>query len=435
MSCQQVIGVARTTRWSFWGAVATMLLGSVAWGQSADWKQQANDGIRTFRQRDAAIRLLDAQGQPRAGVTVEVKQTSKRFPFGAALSPTVLRDEKYQKFFLEHYNWAVFENDMKWYSNEGRRGTEDYSRADAMLKWCSEHAIPVRGHCIYWEPEKWQPRWLRELTGDDLRAAVERRIDSIVSRYQGKVVHWDVNNEMLHGSFFRDRLGKDIYAWMYKRAHEIDPSAKLFVNEFNILSVDKDFQTTQVDEYVAQIQQLLAAGAPIHGVGIQGHVWSKTVLEHPETLRTNLDKVAALGLPIWISEFDCAFEEEAANADCLEAVYRTAYGHPAVEGLVAWVFWAGNSWRGPNAGLARRDWSLNAAGERFEALMKEWSTEVSGVTDAEGRFAFRGFHGDYAVTIRAGSDEATHKTFQLELGQDVKVVEFVDEASEIRNGK
>ncbi len=150
-------------------------------------------------------------------------------------------------------------------------------------------------------------------------------------------------------------------------------------NEFNILSVDKDFQATQVDEYVAQIRQLLNVGAPIHGVGIQGHVWSKTVLEHPETLRKNLDKVAELGLPIWISEFDCAFDEEAANADCLEAVYRTAYGHPAVEGIVAWVFWAGNSWRGPNAGLARRDWSLNAAGERYEALMKEWSTDVSGV--------------------------------------------------------
>ena len=432
---QRIIDVVRNTHGRLWVAVLTMFLGSVAWGQSGDWKQQANDGIRALRQRDAEIRVLDSQGRPLTGVTVEVKQSSKHFPFGAALSPTVLRDEKYQKFFLDHYNWAVFENDMKWYSNEGRRGVEDYSRADAMLKWCTEHTIPVRGHCVYWEPEKWQPRWLRELIGEELRGAVERRIDSVMTRYQGKVVHWDVNNEMLHGSFFRDRLGEDIHGWMYKRAHEVDPTAKLFVNEFNILSVDKDFQATQVDEYVAQIRQLLNAGAPIQGVGIQGHVWSKTVLEHPETLRMNLDKIAELGLPIWISEFDSAFEEEAANADCLEAVYRTAYGHPAVEGIVAWVFWAGNSWRGPNAGLAHRDWSLNAAGERYEALMKEWSTDVSGVTDAEGRFAFRGFHGDYVVTIQAGSEEATRKTFQLEPGQEAKVIRFEIAAPEIRNGQ
>ena len=72
--------------------------------------------------------------------------------------------------------------------------------------------------------------------------------------------------------------------------------------------------------------------------------------------------------------------------------------HPAVEGIMAWVFWAGNSWRGPNGGLAKRDWTLNEASKRFEALMAEWSTNVSGSTDLTGIFAFRGFHGDYSVT-------------------------------------
>ena len=398
------------------------LITSVAYGQQPDWKEQANRRIRSLRQRDAQIRVLDEQGQPLAGVAVEVKQTSKAFPFGAALSPTVLRDSKYQEFFLKHFNWAVFENDMKWYSNEGRRGREDYSRADAMLAWCDEHDIPVRGHCIFWEPEKWQPRWLRGLHGEELRAAVEQRIDSIAAHYRGKVVHWDVNNEMLHGTFFQDRLGEGIHAWMFKRAHEIDPKARLFVNEFNILSVDKDFKETQIDEYVAQIRKLIDDGAPIHGVGIQGHIWSKTVLDHPETLQTNLDKVAKLGLPIWISEFDSAFDEESANAECLEAVYRTAYGHPAVEGIMAWVFWAGNSWRGPNAGLARRDWSLNAAGQRYEALMAEWSTTDSGVTDADGVFAFRGFHGDYTVTLRSGSQQPTQQEFRLAPGKEALVV-------------
>ena len=336
-------------------AVASVsLLTPAVCGQQNNWKEQANQRICLLRQRDAQIRVLDEQGRPLAGIAVEVRQTSRAFPFGAALSPTVLRDPSYQEFFLAHFNWAVFENDMKWYSNEGHRGQEDYSRADAMLAWCNEHHIPVRGHCIFWEPEKWQPRWLRELNGDELRSASEQRIESITAHYRGKVVHWDVNNEMLHGTFFKDRLGEGIHAWMFKRAHEIDPMARLFVNEFNILSVDKDFKETQVDEYVTQIRQLIEDGAPIHGVGIQGHIWSRTVVDHPEILQMNLDKVAELGLPIWISEFDSAFEEELVNAESLEAVYRTAYSHPAVEGIVAWVFWAGNSWRGPNAGLARR---------------------------------------------------------------------------------
>ena len=392
------------------------------WSQQPEWKQQANQRIRSLRQRDVKLRVLDEQGQPVAGVALEIQQTRQAFPFGAALSPTILRDSNYQKFFLAHFNWAVFENDMKWYSNEGRRGREDYSRADAMLSWCHEHDTPLRGHCIFWEPEKWQPRWLRALEGEELRAAVEQRIDSIATRYRGKVVHWDVNNEMLHGTFFQDRLGEGIHAWMFKRAHELDPHAKLFVNEFNILSVDKDFQETQIDEYVAQIEQLIEDGAPIHGIGIQGHVWSQTVLEHPETLKTNLDKVAKLGLPIWISEFDSAFEDEQANADCLEAVYRTAYSHPAVQGIMAWVFWAGNSWRGPNAGLARRDWSLNAAGQRYEALMNEWKTNAKGTTDTNGVFAFQGFHGSYTVTLSNGSQQPTQQKFRLAPGKEPFVV-------------
>jgi GH35 family endo-1,4-beta-xylanase len=405
----------------FAATISSLTTASV-WSQQADWKQRANQRIRNLRQRDAQIRVLDNQGQPVAGVTVEVKQTQKAFAFGAALSPTILRDPTYQKFFLAHFNWAVFENDMKWYSNEGRRGREDYSRADAMLSWCNEHEIPVRGHCIFWEPEKWQPRWLRGLEGEELRVAVEQRIDSIATRYRGKIVHWDVNNEMLHGTFFQDRLGEGIHAWMFKRAHEVDPQARLFVNEFNVLSVDKDFEETQVDEYVAQIEKLIDAGAPIHGVGIQGHIWSQTVLDQPEILKKNLDKVAKLGLPIWISEYDSAFNDERANADCLEAVYRTAYSHPAVEGIMAWVFWAGNSWRGSNAGLARRDWSLNAAGQRYEVLMDEWSTNASGASDANGFFTFRGFHGNYSVTLRNGSQQPTQQKLRLVPGSKPLVV-------------
>jgi endo-1,4-beta-xylanase len=257
-------------------------------------------------------------------------------------------------------------------------------------------------------------------------------VGSIISRYRGKIVHWDVNNEMLHGSFFKDRLGEGIHAWMFKRAHEIDPEARLFVNDFNILSVDQNFNETEVGKYVDQIRRLIDEGAPIHGVGIQGHIWFHDAVEHPETLRKNLDKVAELGLPIWITEFDSAFDDESVNADALEAVYRTAYGHPAVEGIIMWVFWAGNSWRGPNAGLARRDWSLSAAGKRYEALMAEWSTEASGVTNADGVIAFQGFHGEYTVTVHSTSQQTTQKKFRLAPGKQAFAVSVTVKVPTVR---
>jgi GH35 family endo-1,4-beta-xylanase len=368
------------------------------------------------------IRVVDEQGKPAAGVTMEVRQTRRAFPFGAAIGRAITRNAQYQEFFKSHFNWAVFENESKWYSNQRVPDQDYYAVADAMAQWCRDNGIAMRGHCLFWEPEKWQADWVTELDAGQLRAAVEHRMDSAVKHFRGTFLHWDVDNEMLHGSFFKDRLGEDIRVWMYKRARELDSDAKLFTNEFNILSVDKDFKEVQTDEYVAQVRKLLERGAPIDGVGIQGHVWSEDILSHPEVIKQRLDKVAALGLPIWITEFDVADADEKSNADKLELVYRTAYSHPAVEGIVTWIFWSGASWRGPNGGLAKRDWTLNEAGKRFESLMAEWSTTASGDTDASGTIAFQGYHGDYAVAIKGSNVSLSPATFTLSAGQGPQVV-------------
>ncbi|HPC93769.1 MAG TPA: endo-1,4-beta-xylanase [Sedimentisphaerales bacterium] len=400
-------------------AFAGAMSGSPA---AADWKAQADARIERIRRQDVRVQITDGQGTPVQDAQIAVRQVRKAFPFGAAMGRAILGNTRLQEFFKEHFNYAVFENETKWYANERAQGRENYADADALFAWCQANGIPVRGHCIFWEPEKWQPRWVRPLTGDELRQAVERRIESVVTHFRGKFVSWDVDNETLHGDFFKARLGEAIWPWMFRRAHELDPDAKLFVNEFNILSVDKDFTEVQTDEYVAHVRRLIDQGAPIHGVGIQGHIWAEDILSKPEVIKERLDKVATLNLPIWISEFDVADDDERSCADKLELVYRTAYSHPAVEGIVMWVVWAGNSWRGPNAGLARRDWTLNEAGQRYEALMSEWSTQTSGRSDAEGRFAFRGFHGDYEITVTPPEGEAVRQPVQVTAGPQAQSV-------------
>jgi len=390
--------------------------------RDSSWKTEANTRIDEIRRRDLRIRVVDEQSRPLPGVRVNLEQKRKAFPFGAAVNWMLLKNAQYQEFFKSHFNWAVFENESKWYSNERIPGQEDYATADALYQWCRDNGIPVRGHCIFWAPEKWQMQWVKDLNPEDLRAAVQRRLDGVVRHFAGRFAHWDVNNEMLHGSFFRDRLGEDIIPWMFRRARELDPKAKLFVNEFNILSADKDFKEIQLDEYIAQIRRLLAQGAPIDAVGIQGHIWAEDIADHPELLKARLDKVAALGLPIWVTEFDAADADEISNAQKLEVVYRTAYGHPGVEGIVTWIFWAGSSWRGPNGGLARQDWSLTEAGRRYESLMGEWSTNVAGTADAKGQFSCRGFFGDYSATVASEDAPAVSLTFALVPGEGPQVV-------------
>ncbi len=388
----------------------------------AAWKAEADARIEQIRQRDVQLRVVDDQDEPVVGAGIEVRQVRKAFPFGGAMGRAIVGNAQFQEFFKDHFNYAVFENETKWYANERRPGQPNYATADAMFAWCQANGIPVRGHCVFWEPEKWQMRWVQPLTGDELRQAVERRLESVVTHFRGKFVSWDVNNETLHGDFFKARLGESIWPWMFERTRELDPDAKLFVNEFNILSVDQDFNEVQTDEYVAHIRWLIDQGAPIDGVGIQGHIWREAILSKPHVLKERLDKVAALNLPIWISEFDVADDDEKSCADKLELVYRTAYSHPAVEGIVMWVVWAGASWRGPNAGLAHRDWTLNEAGKRYEALMSEWSTETSGDSSTAGAFAFRGFHGDYDVTVTPQQGEAVTRSVKVAPGPEPQTV-------------
>ncbi len=230
--------------------------------QNSSWQTEANTRIDKIRKRDVAIRVVNDQGIPLADTRVDLQQKRKAFPFGAAINGLLLRNAQYREFFKSHFNWAVFENESKWYSNERSPGQEDYSMADALYEWCRNNSIPVRGHCIFWAPDRWQPEWVRDLSPEDLRVAVERRLNSVVCRFAGKFVHWDVNNEMLHGTFFRDRLGEDVLSWMFKRTRELDPNVKLFVNEFNILSADQNFDETQVDEYINHTRKLLNRGLP-----------------------------------------------------------------------------------------------------------------------------------------------------------------------------
>jgi GH35 family endo-1,4-beta-xylanase len=388
---------------------------------SGGWRGRADANIEHYRKRDANLTLLNAAGEPLAGAALDIHQTRKSFPFGSAISGGLLRNPQWQAAFKSHFNYAVLENESKWYSNERTHGQESYRQADALLDWCDANGIPVRGHCIFWEADKGPPSWLGALSTPDFRQAIENRLTSAVIHFKGRFKSWDVNNEMLHGTFFIDRLGKEIRPWMSQQAHQIDPATPLFVNDYNILSVDQHWDHVQTDQYVAHIRELLRQGAVINGIGIQGHIANEDILNHPDVIRERLDKVAALGLPIWISEFDVADPDDKVRADKLELVYRSCYSHPAVQGIMMWVFWAGNSWRGPDAALVNQDWTINEEGKRFESLMNEWSTSVKLTTDAHGQAHFRGFHGDYVMTI-AASGQPTEQHFTIDPGEGPQIV-------------
>ncbi|KAJ6685758.1 hypothetical protein OIU79_015721 [Salix purpurea] len=373
--------------------------------------------IDKIRKRDIILKFSRPESSNTVRNSVKVRQIKNSFPLGSCVTRTGMDNEKFVKFLVKSFNWAVFENELKWSWTEPQEGKFNYRDADELLDLCKSYNIEVRGHCIFWEMEYAIQSWVRSLNASDLMTAVQNRLTGLLTRYKGKFRHYDVNNEMLHGSFYPDRLGKDIRANMFKTARELDPYATLFVNDYHIED-GSDIRSTP-EKFTQQILDLQKQGAQVGGIGIQGHI---DVPVGP-IICSALDKLGTLGIPIWFTELDVSCPNEFVRADDLEVVLREAFAHPAVEGVILWGFWELYMSR-KNAHLVNADGKINAAGKRFLSLKKEWLSHASGYIDELGEFRFRGFHGTYNVDF-VSTTEKFNMTFVVDQDGVYKMRRFL----------
>jgi GH35 family endo-1,4-beta-xylanase len=402
---------------------AILLLYIIFAAQAAygDWVSDANARIEQIRKGNFQIKVVDSNGSPVNNVYVQINQVRHRFAFGSCIAYGALSgNANYRNFFLEHFEWAVCENEMKWASNESTRDKETYSSADYIANWCASNGIILRGHNLVWETGAQMPSWLSSLNCNSYPNPSERleeideRIVSAVSRYKGRIVQWDIDNEMLSGSSF-SCLGESGRAHFFTLANLIDPNCGMYMNEYS----GNSFGSYDGDVYANRAKGLIALGGRVEGLGIQGHVNSPF---QPEKYYNNvLQELAVVGLPIIATEYDTDATTEAQRANDLENFYRICFSHPNVEGIIMWGFWKGSIWRGN--GLANNDWTLNAAGVRYEKLLEDWTTKDSNFTDVSGNANFRGFHGKYEVTLStAGKPD---EVFEIELTPSETTAEFI----------
>lgn len=380
-----------------------------------DWKAAANARIEQVRKRDVELLIVDVAGNPLPGTSVAIQQTKHRFAFGSAINGNI-SNPSYAAFFRTSFEWAVMENESKWYANEPSPGNVTYAVADSITNFCYTNDITLRGHCIFWAVDQHVQDWVKALNDADLRGAVTNRLESVVQHFKETFVHWDVNNEMLHGDYFQDRLGGWVRPWMFAHARSIDPDVQLFVNDYNVVTGG------DTDAYKQQILDLMASNVPVNAIGVQGHFGSTV---DPVLTEARIDSLAELDLPIWITEYDSANADESVRADNLEALYRTAFSKPSVEGVLMWGFWAGSHWRGTNAAIVNLDWTLNEAGQRYQSLLDEWTTTTNGPSDSGGAFRLRGFHGRYDITLTPPDGEPTLRRITLEPGEGTNVVTLI----------
>ncbi len=332
------------------------------------------------------------------GAKVKIKQVAHAFWFGTALSQNVFMGkvnpadkQTYLSTVKANFNSAVHENALKWYSTEKSKDKLTYNNADVMLKWCEDNGLRLRGHCVFWCVDKYVQPWLKELDDDSLRVAVERRAIDVLGKYKGRIPEYDVNNEMLHGDYYKKRLGDTIRPGMFDWCRQTDPDALLYVNDYGILGGG------DLDAYEKQIADFINRGVRIDGIGLQGHFGNKGV--DPAQVKLVLDRLAKFNLPIKITEFDINTKDEDVKAKGLVDLYTTAFAHPAVEGILMWGFWEGSHWR-PDAALWRKDWRPTKAAKAYRDLVyNQWWTSRVGEVDENGTFKAEVFFGRYEVSV------------------------------------
>jgi endo-1,4-beta-xylanase len=319
---------------------------------------------------------------------------------------------QYKEKFLQNFNSAVTENALKWGNMERQKGVISYSVTDAILNWTEENHIPLRGHNLFWGISNFIQPWVKELDDNDLRKTLQDRAETITKRYKGRFAEYDLNNEMIHGNFYEDRLGPEITKLMAQWALNGDPGAKLYLNDYDILTGNR------LSDYMAQIRKLIKQGVPIAGIGAQGHLHSETFDRNQ--LRNALDSLAIFKLPIRITEFNMPGQrskyykdrnliltpqEEELKAKEIVDYYRICFAHPAVEGILMWGFWEGANWI-PVSSLYKRDWTPTPAADAYRNLIfKEWWTKLSGTAGNDGVFSTPAFFGRYKVSVNGISRE------------------------------
>jgi endo-1,4-beta-xylanase len=262
-------------------------------------------------------------GHPMGGMTPGLAtKYADYFPIGAAVDGQSYMT--HASLLRTHFNSIVAENEMKWQSLEANEGTFTYNTADAIVGFAMANNMRIRGHTLVWHSQN--PSWLFSngsggmASRDVLLARMRRHIMNVMQHFRGKVYAWDVVNEAImedgsyrNGTLAEDKrslwhqiAGESYIAEAFRAAAAADPNAKLFYNDFY------DWIPAKQQGIYNMLKNLLAAGVPVHGVGMQCHLNiqkstdpnNQSYTQDIAHLEDAIKLYSSLGLEVQVTELD-----------------------------------------------------------------------------------------------------------------------------------
>lgn len=231
-----------------------------------------------------------------------------RFLVGAALNEAQFteRDTRGAATVKSQFNTITPENVLKWQSVHPRLGEYDFAAPDQFVAFGERNGMFIVGHTLVWHQQT--PRWVfQDVSGnrvsrDTLLARLRDHIHTVVGRYKGRIKGWDVVNEAvdedgaLRQTPWLQIIGPDYIEKAFRWAHEADPSAELYYNDYSVENAPKR------NGVLALLRDLQAKGIRVTGVGLQGH----NRIEWPSIAQqdSTIAAFGALGMKVMITELD-----------------------------------------------------------------------------------------------------------------------------------
>jgi uncharacterized protein (TIGR03437 family) len=365
----------------------------------APWRKAALERIERIRKGDVLVVVKDDAGAAVPNVNVKVRMKRHAFGWGTAVAAEKLvNNEKYRQELFANFNKVVFENDLKW----GPFESWPRSRLDEAFRILREGGITdIRGHNVIWPGLSFLPAdvqtLVRQANTDELRRRIDARFVDVMGYAKGKVTEWDVVNEPYVNHAVQDVLdgNSEVAAW-YRRARELDPSVKLYINDYDIIA-GGGWNLPHQNGLFNIVKDIAAKGGPVDGIGFQGHFNSNVTA--PERVLEVLDRFATLGKDHEVTEFDLDVDDPEIQAAYTRDLLMAVYSHPSIKSFLMWGFWAGSHWL-PRGAMFDPDWTERPNHRVWRELVYgQWWTNVEGRTGADGVYRTRGFLGDYEVEV------------------------------------
>lgn len=281
---------------------------------------------------------------------------------GAAVDPRHFTEPEYADTLAREFNMVEPENAMKWPQTEPAPGRFDFGPGDSVVSFAEAHQMKVRGHNLLWGIHN--PAWLEKgtFTAAELHDLMQRHIATVAGHFAGKVFAWDVVNEafnkeghLAHSIWFDQPgigladKGTAYVEQAFRWAHEADPKALLFYNDYAAESIN-----AKSDAIYAMVKDFRQRGVPIDGVGLQMHLRIGETAEL-SSLDANIGRLAALGLQIHVTELDVALPmtsdgqlrdpaDLGRQAEIYALVARACARNPACTAFQTWGFSDRYSW-------------------------------------------------------------------------------------------